>query len=104
MRPLANASDSDDGDNEGGDKLRAQDRRKAQHRGADEQSSLGRNAATGIDQTETRRQRRGGEAFGERMGIEIDQFEPDGVQETGGDRAGEASDVPAPDEAADDRR
>ena len=38
------------------------------------------------------------------MGVEIYQLEPDGVQKAGYDRAGEARDVAAPEEAADHRR
>src|SRR3984957_6972459 len=104
MRPLANPADRDDGDSDCGHKLGAQNRGEPKHRGANEQSSLGRNAATGIDQTKTRYERCGGEALRERMGVEIDQLEPDGVHEARYDRAGEARDVASPDEAADHRR
>src|SRR5579871_2010150 len=104
MRPVADPADGDDGDRNSWDKLRAQHGREAHHRGGDEYSPFGRNAATWVDQIKADHQRRAGEALGERMGVEIHQLEPDGVQETRYDGAGEAGDVAAPEEPADHRR
>jgi hypothetical protein len=58
---------------------------------------------TGIDQIKTHHERCAGEALRERMGVEVYEFEPDGVQHAGCDCAREARDVAAPEEAADHR-
>ena len=96
MRAEPDAADGDDDEGDRGDKLGTQNRRQAHHHGANEHVPVGPDVATGVDQIKTDDERRAGGALGERMGVEIDELEPDGVQDARGDRAGEAGDVAPP--------